>query len=57
VFKVPIRERGVWMGFEGVPLRRKGSPEEVARVIAFLLGDEASFMTGSVYSVDTGTCA
>jgi len=45
------------MGFEGVPLRRKGSPEEVARVIAFLLGDEASFMTGSVYSVDTGTCA
>jgi len=50
-------ERGGGMSFEGLPLRRKGSPEEVARVFAFLVGDEASFVTGSVYSVDAGECA
>ncbi len=35
-------------------LRRIGKAEEVARVAVFLAGDEASFMTGSVVSVDGG---
>lgn len=35
-------------------LGRMGKAEEVARVIAFLAGDEASFITGSLVPVDGG---
>jgi citronellol/citronellal dehydrogenase len=36
------------------PLKRLGTPEEVARVIVFLASDANDFITGSVYSVDGG---
>lgn len=36
------------------PLGRIGSPEEVARAIAFLCGEGASFITGQVLSVNGG---
>jgi NAD(P)-dependent dehydrogenase (short-subunit alcohol dehydrogenase family) len=38
-----------------VPVGRGGRPEEMASVIAFLLGPEASFICGSVIYADGGT--
>jgi NAD(P)-dependent dehydrogenase (short-subunit alcohol dehydrogenase family) len=38
----------------GIPLGRLGRPEEQAAAIAFLLSDEASFITGAALAVDGG---
>jgi 3-oxoacyl-[acyl-carrier protein] reductase len=35
-------------------MKRIGKPEEVARVVAFLAGDDASYITGQVLRVDGG---
>jgi len=39
----------------GRPLGRLAEPHEIASVIAFLLSDRASYVTGSAWSVDGGT--
>ena len=36
------------------PLRRPGTPDEIGSVVAFLLSDDAAYMTGEVVSVDGG---
>lgn len=37
------------------PIGRIAQPEEIAKVIAFLTSDDASFIVGHVYNVDGGT--
>ncbi|HJS94167.1 MAG TPA: SDR family oxidoreductase [Solirubrobacteraceae bacterium] len=36
------------------PLRRPGTPDEIGSVVAFLLSDDAAYMTGEVVSIDGG---
>lgn len=42
---------------QAVPMQRKGSPEEIAHMITFLLSDKASYITGQSFVVDGGWTA
>jgi 3-oxoacyl-[acyl-carrier protein] reductase len=39
---------------QSIPLKRFGHTEEVARITAFLLSDDARYITGHVIPVDGG---
>jgi 3-oxoacyl-[acyl-carrier protein] reductase len=49
-----MAERYQTMIIENTPLKRIGQPEEVANVVAFLVSDEASFVTGAMVEVSGG---
>ena len=37
-----------------IPMRRIGQPDEVAAMVVFLAGDDASYVTGQTVSVNGG---
>jgi 3-oxoacyl-[acyl-carrier protein] reductase len=39
---------------DSIPMSRFGVPEEVAKVVAFLLGEHSHYITGQVIKVDGG---
>jgi 3-oxoacyl-[acyl-carrier protein] reductase len=39
---------------KNIPLKRLGTPEDVAELVAFLASDQASYITGQIISVDGG---
>ena len=49
-----LRARVVTETGQRVPLGRMGEPEDVANLVAFLVSDEASFITGQAYNVNGG---
>jgi NAD(P)-dependent dehydrogenase (short-subunit alcohol dehydrogenase family) len=42
---------------QGVPLKRVGTPEEIAQVILFLASDKANFLTGEIVHINGGKTA
>jgi NAD(P)-dependent dehydrogenase (short-subunit alcohol dehydrogenase family) len=58
VAKTGMAPEEVYKSLDGVqPMGRIGKAEEIAQSVAFLLSDESSFTTGSLFAVDGGyTC-
>ena len=53
-FNALFGEEGVKGTEDFVPLKRIGSPEDIANAVVFLASDEASFITGQTLAVDGG---
>lgn len=51
---VQMNETALRMAMDSIPLRRMGKPEEVAALTAFLMSDEASYITRQVISINGG---
>ena len=52
---LPQRVREGWLS--SIPLGRAGQPEDVARLVAFVLSHEAAYLTGQTLVLDGGMSA
>ena len=50
--ELPEKELAAWL--ENIPLKRAGTPQEVANLCVFLGSEMATYITGQVYNVDGG---
>jgi NAD(P)-dependent dehydrogenase (short-subunit alcohol dehydrogenase family) len=50
-------EEGKQLLLKAIPLRRYGTPEEVAELVLFLASDESRFITGAEHKIDGGLVA
>ncbi|GAA2090601.1 SDR family oxidoreductase [Streptomyces albiaxialis] len=51
----PVGSEGERAALASIPLGRLGTPEDVAAAVAFLLSEDAGFITGHVLDVDGGS--
>lgn len=50
----PLTKKSAKQMVEAIPMKRMGTPEEIANVTAFLASDWASYVTGALWPVDGG---
>ena len=55
--KLATDDRFIRLIQEDVALQRRGTPEEIANVVRFLVSDDASYISGQVILVDGGMSA
>ncbi len=53
-FSLSQRDEFLEGGRQEIPMKRLGTPEEIAKAVLFLAGSDASFMTGADLYVDGG---
>jgi len=54
LIKTKLTNDGAGYSVEGIPMKRLGEPEEIARASVFLLSEDASYITGQTLDVNGG---